>query len=267
MSLFFFFERICCCATIHGLFSLSIVTSFVITAFKNKNQNIFFFCFEKRAIQKKQKKKRGSKSTSRCRLMLDNFKFHFRTPLTIISADSRRTQNNNSQFIFSSPKNWKMLLQMLLFFGWNCRRVSLFVCVRTSVDRHRAAAASPSCTWHPSHIPASFLLVHWSFSLHHLALDFQPMCVGFFSCPLSSGAAFRLKLWFAFHDMATCNHELLFKMSHYISKYLPCINHTLTLFEVLKKIEWLIDGPSSAVQCLSIVMLVSYIPLWGYTMS
>ena len=170
----------------------------------------FFFLFWKMRHSKKTKKKRGSKSTSRCRLMLDNFKFHFRTPLTIISADSRRTQNNNSQFIFSSPKNWKMLLQMLLFFGWNCRRVSLFVCVRTSVDRHRAAAASPSCTWHPSHIPASFLLVHWSFSLHHLALDFQPMCVGFFSCPLSSGAAFRLKLWFAFHDMATCNHELLF---------------------------------------------------------
>lgn len=143
---------------------------------KQNQKLIFFFFFWKT----RHSRTKGSKSTSRCRLMLDNFKFHFRIRLTIISANSSHTQNNNNQFI--SPQNWKMLLQMLLFFGWpSCVPVCLCAHIRRPSPRSSSVAVVHLAPL--SHIPASFLLVHWSFSLHHLALDFQPMCVRFFSCP------------------------------------------------------------------------------------
>lgn len=165
--------------------------------------------------------------------------------------------------LFFSPKNWKMLLQMLLFFGWpSCVPVCLCAHIRRPSPRSSSVAVVHLAPL--SHIPASFLLVHWSFSLHHLALDFQPMCVRFFSCPSLFRRSISIEVvicvsWYG----NMCNHELCLKCRITSRNISPCINHTIDIWSFEKVLDdWLTD-PVSAV-CLSIVMLLSYIPLWGY---
>jgi hypothetical protein len=119
---------------------------------RSKQNQKLTFIFEKCAIQIK-----GSKSTSRCVSYYGGIISNFISVYHWQSFPNRHKIITTSLFFF--PKKLKNVAADAFVF--RVAVVSLFVCVRTSVDRHRAA--SPSCTWLPSLI--SLPVSYWSIGL------------------------------------------------------------------------------------------------------